>query len=248
MKYGRIIGKGNTATVYDWKEDKVLKLFYQGYPKEAVEKELHNVKAISKMTFAKPKAYEMVECDDRIGIIYDRVEGELLQEWVKKTRDAQGCAVHMSKLHKEILKNKICDVPSYKEFLERNLLKITPIDSKVGREALNLLDKLQEGESLCHGDFHPGNIFIAKGQTTAIDFMNICRGPYLYDIARTVFLVQYTPVPMELEERELVIQSKKYLVDLYLKEMNVTREMIKEYLIVIIAARKGECPSEGIGL
>lgn len=38
---------------------------------------------------------------------------------------------------------------------------------------------------------------------------------------------------------------KSILTDLYLKEMNVTREMIWDYLSVIIAARIGECPDEG---
>ncbi|MBU3200995.1 hypothetical protein LL037_13030 [Clostridium estertheticum] len=42
MKYGEIIGVGNTATVYEWEEYKVIKFFYQGYPKTAVEREFHN--------------------------------------------------------------------------------------------------------------------------------------------------------------------------------------------------------------
>lgn len=38
--------------------------------------------------------------------------------------------------------------------------------------------------------------------------------------------------------------SKKTLADLYLIEMNVTREMIQDYLSVIIMARVGERPNE----
>ncbi|MBW9172783.1 hypothetical protein K2F43_16375 [Clostridium estertheticum] len=82
MNYGKIVGVGNTATVYEWKESKVIKLFYQGYPKEAVEKEFHNAKAISNMDFAKPKVYEIVFFEERIGIIYDKVEGESLLDCV----------------------------------------------------------------------------------------------------------------------------------------------------------------------
>ncbi|OZV13231.1 hypothetical protein CIW83_04985 [Tissierella sp. P1] len=60
MKYGKIIGKGNTATAYELEEDKVLKLFNQGYPKESVEKEFNNARVISNMGFIKPKAHEIV--------------------------------------------------------------------------------------------------------------------------------------------------------------------------------------------
>ncbi len=74
--------------------------------------------------------------------------------------------------------------------------------------------------------------------------MNICHGHFLYDIARTVFLVEYTPVPVEVEEKEKLLKFRKTLADLYLIEMNVNRETIKDYLLVIIAARMGECPKE----
>lgn len=77
-----------------------------------------------------------------------------------------------------------------------------------------------------------------------IDFMNVCHGDYLYDVARTVFLVQYTLVPANTEDRETLLRFKRTLAYLYLIEMNVTREMIQDYLSVIITARVGECPNE----
>lgn len=244
MKYGKIIGVGNTATVYVWEEDKVLKLFYQGYSKKAVEKEFHNAKAISNMDFAKPKAYEIIFCEERMGIIYDRVKGKSLLDWVIKTGDVQGCAVYMAKLHKAIIRNRINNVPNYKEFLEYSILNAPSANSKKQKEVMQMLDKLQDGNTLCHGDFHPGNIFISDGNAIVIDFMNVCHGDFLYDVARTVFLVEYTPVPVEAEDKEMLLKFKKTLADLYLIQMNVTREMIRDYLSVIIAARVGECPNE----
>jgi thiamine kinase-like enzyme len=246
MKDRKIIGTGNTAKVYEWEANKVIKLFNEGYPEEFVDKEFQNAKIISNMDFEKPKVYEILHYENQIGIVYDRIQGESLQDWVMRTSDAQGCASYMSKMHKDILRHKVRNVPSYKKFLEKNLLKTTSNNSKETKEALNLLDKLHDGDTLCHGDFHPGNIFIVDGKITVIDFMNICQGSFLYDIARTVFLVEYTPVPMELKDREMILQFKKKITELYLKEMNVTREMIKDYLIVISAARKGECPNEDI--
>ena len=80
MNYGNIIGIGNTATVYEWEEGKVLKLFYKDYPKEAIEKEFHNAMAIRNMNIPKPKVYKIISCEERTGIIYDMVEGEPLQD------------------------------------------------------------------------------------------------------------------------------------------------------------------------
>ncbi len=58
------------------------------------------------------------------------------------------------------------------------------------------------------------------------------------------FLVEYTPIPAEAKDRHMFLRLKKALSDLYLIQMNVTREMIQDYLSVIITVRKGECPNE----
>lgn len=243
MKIGKITGIGNTATVYEWEEGKVLKLFYQGYSSEAIENEFHNAMAIRNMKFAKPKGYEMISYEDRRGIIYDKLEGESLIDRVMKTGDLQECATYMANLHKEIVQNKISGVQNYKDFLKHHLLNAVMTMEK-RNEVLQMIDKLPYGDALCHGDFHPGNILISSGNAFAIDFMNICQGPFLYDVARTIFLIEYAPVPTDAEDKDMILQFKKTLVDLYLEQMNVTREMIQEYLSVIIMVRKGECPNE----
>ncbi|SMP68574.1 aminoglycoside phosphotransferase family protein [Anoxynatronum buryatiense] len=244
MKHGKIIGIGNTATVYELKEGKVLKLFGTGYPLKAVEREFFNAKAIRHMIFAKPHAYEIVFYEEQMGIIYDKVEGESLLDWVIKTGDVEKCAVYMAEIHKSIGRNEISTVPNYKEFLEYHIVKGLPDHLETRKKALQMLEKLGDGNRLCHGDFHPGNLFLSNGQIVVIDFMNLCHGDFLYDVAKTVFLLEYTPVPAGMENKEIVYQLKKTLADLYLIQMNVTRDMIQDYLSVISTARVGECPNE----
>ena len=242
MKLGKEIGVGNTATVYEWNEEKVIKLFHYDYPRKSIEKEFLNAKIISDMDFQKPKAYGIVAYGERLGIIYDKIEGKSLETWVMETGDVRGCALYMANLHKKIISNMVANVPSYKEFLRYYIVRA--MDLRDREKVLSILDELPDGDILCHGDFHPGNIFISEGQTTAIDFMNICKGHFLYDVARTTFLIQYTPVPKEVEDKEPLLKLKRSLTDLYLVEMGVTREMIQNYLTVIMAARKGENPEE----
>jgi len=245
MKYGKLVGEGNTAMVYEWEKGKVLKLFNSGYPFESIEKEFNNAKLIENMNFGKAKAESIVSCDNQVGIIYNKVKGESLLDWLVKTQNVEACASYMAELHQSILCNNVDDAPSYKDFLKSNIETIPLDDSKKRTEILALLDKLPDDDTLCHGDFHPGNILISQGQLAIIDFMNVCRGSYLYDVARTVFLVEYTPVPMEADNRDSILYLKRTLSELYLEEMNVTKEMIRDYLDVIIEARLGECPDEG---
>ncbi len=117
MKYEKIVGVGNTATVYEWEENKVLKLFHQDYPMESVEKEFKNARLIWNMEFSKPKAYEIITYNKQIGIIYDRLKGgESLLDWFMRTGNIEECAIYMAKLHKQIMENKINGVPNYKDF------------------------------------------------------------------------------------------------------------------------------------
>jgi uncharacterized protein (TIGR02172 family) len=244
MRYGKIIGTGNTAVVYEWKKGKVLKLFQRDYPREAVKREFSNAKAISHMAFAKPRAYKLIFRKGQAGIVYDKVEGISLLDWVIRTYDIQGCGAYMAELHKEMLKNTIRNVPNYKNFLERGIKSAMSVHPDKQQEMLQMLDKLPDGDTFCHGDFHPGNIFLSEGKATVIDFMNVCHGHFLYDVARTVFLLEYTPVPAEAENREELLQFKKSLAASYLAQMGIARESIRDYLSVIAAARAGECPGE----
>lgn len=239
MKRRKIVGVGNTATVYELGKNRVIKLFHESYPKESVEKEFKNARLIWNMDFSKPKAYEIIYFKNQIGIVYEKVKGESLLHWVMRTRDLKKCAKYMARLHKKIINHRVNHIQDYKKFLKVNINKVENLKEK--KEVLYILDRLPDGNNLCHGDYHPGNIFIYDGQTTVIDFMNICRGHYLYDIARTVFLLEYTPVAVETKDEEKFLQFRKTLADLYMVEMNVNRELIQDYLKVITVARIGEC-------
>ncbi len=243
MKLGKLIGVGNTAKVYEWEEGKVLKLFNEGYPHEDAIKEYNNSRIIGQMNFEKPEAYEMITYEEYTGIVYDKAEGESLLDWVIRTGDLPGCAEYMASLHKAIIKNVVTGLPDYKDFL-KELIRNANLEPGYQQEVIQRINQLPEGDTLCHGDYHPGNILISENGVSVIDFMNLCHGHYLYDIARTVFLVEYTPIPEEAQDKDMVWYFKKTLSELYLQQMEVTKEMIQEYLDIIILARKGECPNE----
>ena len=244
MMERNIIGSGRTAEVYSWEPGKVLKLFLAGYPKTAVEREFHLAQVLNPMNFPKPKAYEILSWQERLGIVYDHIQGEDLLGWVLRTMDVEACATLMADLHRLILQNSSEELPSYKDFLRWGVDKVTSFSPQERDHALQQLEMLPEGHHLCHGDFHPGNILLQGEEAFVLDFMNVCKGPVLYDIARTVFLVQYTPIPGSSSENVAMMQFRKDLVDSYLQHMGVQREPLTPYLNVIHWARRGEAPEE----
>lgn len=256
----RIIGEGNTATIYEYKDGKVLKLFKPGYPPEAVQREFDNACLMNALPFDKPLAHALVEQDGRMGIVYDYVVGQTLQEWVLNTKDLAACATYLARSHQRMLENQLdmrSSLPHYKDFISQclneaeELAKIEEPSTLTTQElelARRLLTQLPEGDRLCHGDFHPGNVMLAEEehaeQLHIIDFMNVCRGTRLYDVARTYYLIACTPVPDFMDNPEQLIGFKQELALMYLAEMGISKEDIADYLQVITVARKGECPEE----
>lgn len=233
----RLIGKGNTAEVFEYGEGKAYKLFYKGYPKSAIECEYANAKAMQQFELPLPHCYEMVECEGRIGIVYDKVCGKTALEYFLGKNDIEAMIHMMAKVHKQILQNHTHEVKSYKKSLIQ-MVEWKDADNKV---LIQKIMELPDGDALCHGDYHPGNLLVNdQGKPTVIDFMNVCCGPWQYDVARSYFLISQGEVDENIPDLEMIIQMQKEIAKCYLKEMNLSYEEISCFIEVIEACRKYE--------
>ena len=217
------LGKGNTAEVFEYANGKVCKLFFEGYPHEYIGLEFKNAKEMYRNKISVPKPFQMVMIDNREGIIYEKIEGKTLQNIITETKEAIDTGLDMFvHLHLDILTHHSKNVLSYKEYLIA-MLKNKKVTNQM---IFNKVIALPDDDYLLHGDFHPNNILVMPDETpVVIDFMNVCYGPVLYDIARTYFLIK---------------QYNIYLANQYLKKMGVLENDISEYLNIITFCRKYE--------
>lgn len=198
----KLIAKGNTAEVFEYGEDKVLKLFKPGYPVEQIQREFNNTVIMNRICVHTPKAFEIVEHAGRHGIVFQKIVGvDLLSEYLKNPSDEKIASVIMtdlSDIQKKVLLEKTEEGISYKIYLEW-----------FGYDASNLPD----GNFICHGDLHPGNIIRTKdGELCLIDFMNVCRGPKEYDVARTyVLLTENNPAAEAVGKKYLELMEMSFL-------------------------------------
>lgn len=252
MKLGTKIGVGNTAEVYEWENGRVIKLFFAGYPAAAIEKEYINAKSVRNMAFEKAVEHGIVTYGKRTGIVYSRIAGENLLDYLMRTGDLDRTVCLMTGLHNAILDYEMFEdnIPYYKRFLNENIERNNKLTKEQKTEYREKISALSGGSQLCHGDFHPGNIYVTSKGPAVIDFMNICRGPGLYDIARTYFLIS-TEEPQKqqgaseqetagAQDADKLLRMRIQFADEYLASMRVTMEEIAPYLEVISAARIGE--------
>lgn len=231
-----LIGKGNTAEVYDIGDGKILKLFLEGYPKAPVEHEYRNAKLMHGFMLPVPVCYEMTEVNNRYGIVYEKVFGcDLYSYMVQNNAGEEGIEI-LFNLQNRILNCKCGKLMSYKYFIKLMIADKSP-------ETIKKLGQLPDGENVCHGDFHFWNILIDDiGKAKVIDLMNVCRGPRLYDIARTLYLIQGNGSSDEgkSEKEKAIISQRERLLDQYLMLHGVVKEELQPYLEVIDVCHKCE--------
>lgn len=214
----QLIAQGNTADIYAYGENLICKLFYSGYPTDYIKHEFYNVILASKLGIKTPKAYELIVDNGREGIVYDRIVGEELRHKLNQESEIS-FSIWMDKFvefHKQLLQYKVDDAMNYKDFL-----KMFTAD----KEIIAKIDSLPEGNCFIHGDFHLGNVMVDEADNLVlIDMMNVCKGPVLYDVARTYFLLSYST----------------NLKSQYLERMGYVPKDITPYLEVILAVRDNE--------
>ncbi len=239
------IAQGRTAEIFVWDDDHILKLYLDWCPSNWVEYESRIAHAVHDAGIPTPAAGEIVEVNGRRGLIYERVEGiSMLQDLNSHPWTLVKHALSLAELQIKIHRQSIPGLPSYKEQLQHAISR-TPHLSEVLRDRyLHQLETLPDGESLCHGDFHPGNILITGTGPVVIDWMTACSGCRWADVARTSLLLTIGPKGAANLVSPLLLFAIRFFhrvyINRYLKTMPDKENELKRWAPVIAAARLNE--------
>ena len=134
---------------------------------------------------------EVIEFEGRAGIIYERVEGPNMQdEFITKPWRIIELASRLAGLQAAVHECVLSDLPSHRQQLERKIRSATAIPVNERETALNALDRLPDGDALCHGDLHPFNVLMSPRGPIIIDWMDAGRGNPLADVAKTSLVLR----------------------------------------------------------
>lgn len=237
----KLIGQGRTAQIFDYADGKIVKLFFEGKPEYDAQKEFQNLQIVNEADVPSPKVYEKVCIDGRFGIVEEKLSGKDGFEILFTSENPTSFIKDMADLQKTLnsFENENCI--SYKDSLKASLWSVKDEDEK--SRICKKIDALPNGNNLCHGDFHPGNIQVLdSGKQILIDFVNLCRGPKLFDVARTYFLLSKGELPEEMskEERIAFTNKRNQLAKTYLTFMEISEESLATFIDVISEVRKYE--------
>jgi hypothetical protein len=167
MTLGELVGRGASSDVYAWGPGLVIKVFKPGF-EDLARVEVVRASVVHDAGVPSPAVHELVTVDDRLGLVFDRVDGP----WALERPDA---ATITAGLHADI----------------HDLTAPTELPRLVDTLADLGIDGLPDGDRVFHGDFHPGNVLEHDDHWLVVDWSNAHRAPPVADVACSVLAIGY---------------------------------------------------------
>ena len=240
------IGIGRTAEVYDYEDDKVLKLFYSTSSVKTIEDEYLIAKGISTTTSLVPRVYDIVHIRNRTGIVYEKIKGKMLSDYLSgNIINARKIIRKFAQTQKRISNISIENVPNHTDKLRQRISSSRLLSDPEKKTVLKYLSIINNNE-ICHGDYHPENVFVDQNHDfKVIDWANMFVSNKYLDIARTYYLIKSGKSLNGKTKLGSLIEwfGRQIIAKFYWKEVK-TQKGIKEYflpcLFIVIVTRYDE--------
>ncbi len=245
MEAKQLIARGRTAEVYAWGSGQVLKLFYPSVGRVAVEYEQRLAQTVVAAGVKTPAVGEIVELEGRLGLVYQRVEARsMLREMMAKPWAIRRLAYQFAELQAAMHACTAPGLPPMRRRLENKINQAKPLPANLRQAALAVLATLPEGQSVCHGDFHPDNILMTSHGPMVIDWIDATCGHPLGDIARTTILTVHGALPPGILLALLMNRSRngfyRAYTQRYFSLSSYSLDQVQAWLPVMAAARLDE--------
>jgi aminoglycoside phosphotransferase (APT) family kinase protein len=241
---GPRLAAGGTAELYAWQDDRILKLYWRGAALDAAEREAERARAAHAAGAASPAVYDVVTIEQRAGVVFERVHGpSMLEVLGDEPERAESLAQQLAQLQADFHGRRPLSLPPLREHLIRRV-NLGPLPARHKPPVLTMLREFPDGEALCHGDLHPGNVLMTGGGARAIDWFDATAGNPAADFARTALLLQYGRLGGAGErQRTLEALRARFLaayLECYEQLRPRTAQDLQQWFLPVAAARIAE--------
>jgi hypothetical protein len=193
----RLIGQGREAEVFECGDGRVLKLLRAPGPGSGLAFEIAALEAARSAGVSVPRDYEQVVIEGRTGVMMERLEGsDLLTIIGQKPWLVFRSGRLTGEIHARINAARApASLPAVRDVAKRGLARLASSEPTLAEWIGRILTHLPDGDALCHGDFHPGQLMSSGDRYAAFDWSGAKRGDPLFDYARTRVLLSIGEPP-----------------------------------------------------
>jgi len=212
---------GFTADVEQYNEDTLVKIYRDYVPQADIDREILCTESVQGRGLPVPEYRGYTEYKGKRAILLEYIRGQSMMSVLASGQiPPEELAEDFAKIHYQMHQCRADGLEEGKVRLERLLKRSEPnLGTDLTTRCLKLMEKIPEGNMLCHNDFHPGNIlYNDNNEMIVIDWSDAsCSDPFA-DVARTVQMFDYGPsaasgnpvIPMDKITPEAVERMKKY--------------------------------------
>ena len=250
----RFIGQGREAEIFEWRDGRVLKLLRAPGSSAGLAFEIAALEAARSAGVSVPRAYEEVVIDGRTGLLLERLEGADLLTIIGQR---PWLVFHSGRVTGEIharinAARAPASLPAVRDVVTRRLARLSPSEPTLAEWIGRILARLPDGDALCHGDFHPGQVMCSGDRYAAFDWSGAKRGDPLFDHARTRVLLSLGEPPpgTSLTLTLLAKIGRRVLLSSYVRSyerhtaQRIDEVRVRHWEIVNLAVRVDEVPGE----
>jgi len=200
----------------------VIKIFHNEFSHFAFE-EFEKVKAINKIGLSTPQVYELMDIDTRKGIVYEYVHGiSMIQAMQKHPFSINSFAKKLAEIHAEMHSKRVNGIESIKESLSTVITDTETLKQEDKKTIIDYIKTLPDGNTLCHYDYHPGNIIVSNHSFRVIDWMTAGAGNPCADVCRTGIILNSGILPPGISgvQKILIGSYRKKLYKKYIAHYN----------------------------
>lgn len=218
MNIGQRLGEGNTAAVFEWGKNEVIKIFHEHHQASS---EADKAEIINRLGIPAPRLTNVIEHNGKTALIFERVYGQTMLSLIEPTSKSivyyagimanLQLDIHCIELEPELESN-------LKQELIHKLNRTERLTGTQKEEIMKTINQLSNGQSLCHYDFHPGNIMMSSDGPVIIDWTNALIGHHYADVARSSMMLKSNAMPPEAPVWTKNRTYRDMFHDAYLKE------------------------------
>lgn len=243
---GKLIGYGRTAEVFEYGDNKVVKLFSEKINFAEIETELSKHQMIERTIGCCVKSFGIVKVANRYGIVFQRVEGLPLTEVLMSgTRSPIEIGQILGQLHSKIHLSTCDTLPGLKSMVKCQIANSCELNENEKKILLSVLESLPDSNTTCHLDFHPDNVFLNGEQLTLIDWMTAQKGDYLADVARTLMILEIAELPNgNLQENITLELAREQIIkgyqNAYSMQIDIEERRLEKWKMIMLGLRLSE--------